>query len=149
MPIRRRAMPLMLRAIIPRCGSNTCSWMKPVCIISQSLYRSLIIRLDFHCVMAMSVFVLNNLLISREDPKEAIRHLLQTFHLVNQRISENQPVSETTLAVVVSMAQYSRLQGQYRQGLVHLEGLRQMIGSRGGCSQLTKFEPGLNQMIFK
>ena len=104
---------------------------------------------DFHCVMAMSVTVLNNLLIKQEDPTEAIRHMSQALRLVSERLSGNDAVSDTTLAVVVAMAQCARLQGQYRQGLVHLEGLQQMIELRGGVSQLTRNQPGLAQMIFK
>lgn len=99
--------------------------------------------------MAMSVTVLNSFLVKQVDPSEGIHHLSQTFHLINERISRNVAVSDTTLAVVVAMAQYARLQGQYRQGLVHLGGLQRMIELRGGVSQLTKNEPGLSQMIFK
>jgi hypothetical protein len=99
--------------------------------------------------MAMSVTVLNNLLIEQEDPIEALRHLSRAFHLVNERLSGNDALSDTTLAVVVVMAQYARLQGQYHQGAVHLGGLQRMIELRGGVSQLTSSEPGLTQMIFK
>ena len=70
----------------------------------------------------MCVTVLNNLLITQEEPKGATYHLSQAFHLVNERLSGNEAISDTTLAVVVIMAQYARIQGQYRQGLVHLDG---------------------------
>ena len=103
----------------------------------------------FHCVMAMSVTILNTLSIEQEDPTEAMRHLSQTICLVNKRLSGNDAVSDKTLAVVVAMAQYARLQGQHRQGLIHLEGLQRMVELRGGVSQLTRSEPGLAQMIFK
>ncbi len=105
--------------------------------------------IDFPCVMAMSVTILNNPFLKQEDPTEAIRHLSQTFRLVNERLSGNDAVSDTTLAVVVVMAQYACLQGEHRQGLVHLEGLQGMIELRGGVSQLTRNEPGLTQMGFK
>jgi hypothetical protein len=61
--------------------------------------------------------VLNNLLIKQENLIEAIHHLSQTFRLVNERLSRNDTVSNTILAVVVVMAQYVRLQGQYHQGI--------------------------------
>ena len=91
--------------------------------------------------MAMTVTVLNNLLMKQEDPAEAVRHLLQTFSLVNERLSGNDAIFDTTLAVVVVMAQYARLQDQYRQGLVHLEGLQRMIELRGGSLSLQGMSP--------
>ena len=97
----------------------------------------------------MTVTVLNNHLMQQEDPAEAIRHLSQTFRLINERLSENDAISDTTLAVVVVMAQYARLQSQYRQGLVHLEGLQRIIELRGEASHVSRNEPGLAQMIFK
>jgi hypothetical protein len=97
----------------------------------------------------MSVTVLNNLLIKQENPTEGLHHLSRAFNLVNERLSGNDALSDTTLAVVVAMAQYARLQGQYHQGAVHLEGLQRMIELRGGVSQLASSEPGLAQMIFK
>lgn len=99
--------------------------------------------------MAVSVTALNNLAITQEDPTEGMHHLSHAFRLVNERLSGKDAVSDTTIAVVVIMSQYQRLQGQYRQGLVHLEGLQRMVELRGGISQLTTNKPGLAQKIFR
>jgi hypothetical protein len=85
----------------------------------------------------------------QEDPTEAIRHLSHTFRLVNERLSGNDAVSDSTIAVVVSMAQYERLQGHYCQGLIHIKGLQRIIELRGGISQLAKTSPALVPKIFR
>lgn len=97
----------------------------------------------------MSVTALNNLVIEQEDPTEAMRHLSHTFRLVNERLSGNDAVSDPTIAVVLTMAKYERLQGQHRHSLVHFEGLRRMVELRGGISQLTRNKPDLAQKIFR
>jgi hypothetical protein len=105
--------------------------------------------IDFHSAVATSVIALNNLLVKQEDPEQAMRHLSRTFHLVNQRLSSPDPVSDSTIAVVVSLTHYDRLRGQYRQGLVHLEGLRQIVELRGGVSEFTKSHRSLALKIFR
>ena len=92
---------------------------------------------------------LNGLLVQQEDPAETFRHLSHTFRLLNERLSGNEALSDTTVAVVVSMAQYELLQEHYSQGLVHIKGLQRMIELRGGISQLTKTSPGLLPKIFR
>lgn len=143
-----------LSITLDAAGSHTSMWVQfmfldEACKCVSCMLHNFNTSIDFHCVMAMSITILNTFLIRPEDPTEATRHLLQTLRMVNERLSENQAVSDTTLAVVVVMAQHARLQGQYHQGLVHLEGLQRMIELRGGVSQLTKNAPGLTQMIFK
>jgi hypothetical protein len=87
--------------------------------------------------------------VNQEDPKEAMHHLSLTFRLVNERLSGNNAVSDATIAVVVTLSHFERLQGQYRQGLVHLEGLHQMVKLRGGISQLARNKPGFVPKIFR
>ncbi|RDW60302.1 hypothetical protein BP5796_11908 [Coleophoma crateriformis] len=96
----------------------------------------------FHCAVAVSVTALNNLVIKQEDPIEAVQHISHAFRLINAKLSGDGDVSDTTIAAVIIMSQYERLQGQYRQGVVHLEGLQRMVELRGGISKLTKNKPG-------
>jgi hypothetical protein len=97
----------------------------------------------------MSVIAQNNLVVTPEDPVEAMHHLSQTFQLVNKRLSQNTAVSDATMAVVVVMAQFERHQGEYDRGTVHLDGLLQMVEMRGGISSLTQYKPGLTQKMFR
>jgi len=82
-------------------GSHTSMWVQFMFVDEACVCCFLALRLisnaniDFHCVMAMCVTVLNSLLIKQEDPPEAIRHLSQTFRLFGlpnglRREDENQ-----------------------------------------------------------
>ena len=97
----------------------------------------------------MSVGAINKLVVRPEDPVEAMHHLSQTFRLINKRLSQNTVVSDATMAVVVIMAQFERHQGEYERGMVHLEGLFQMVEMRGGILNLTRHKPSLTQKIFR
>ena len=88
-------------------------------------------------------------LVSQQDFIEAMRHLSRAFRLVNEKLSGNEALSDTTMAVVISMTQYERLRGQHRQGLVHLDGLLRMVELRGGISQVMSTNPPLAQKIFR
>lgn len=103
----------------------------------------------FHCAIATSVTARNGLVVEKDDPKEAMRHLSQTFRLVNERLSGNDAVSDATIAVVVILAQHERLRGNHREGLVHVGGLERMVQLRGGVTALSRYRPGLTQKMFK
>ncbi|KAF2812783.1 uncharacterized protein BDZ99DRAFT_555576 [Mytilinidion resinicola] len=102
---------------------------------------------DFHCVIAVSTTALNNLVIKQEDSTETMRHLSRMFRIVNERLSGSDTVSDTTIAVVLLLTQYERIQNQYYQGLVHLEGLHRMAELRGGICKLTRDAPTLAKKI--
>jgi hypothetical protein len=97
----------------------------------------------------MSAAALNNLVVKPDGTAEAIHHLSQTFQLVNKRLSGKDAISDATIAVVIGMAQFERHQGQYRRGVVHLNGLMQMVELRGGISSLTLHKPTLTQKLFR
>ncbi|KFY31546.1 hypothetical protein V493_01003 [Pseudogymnoascus sp. VKM F-4281 (FW-2241)] len=103
----------------------------------------------FHCAIATSVTARNNLVAQKDDPKESMRHLSQTFRLINERLSKNDAVSDETIAVVVILAQHERIRGRYREGLVHVGGLERMAQLRGGAAALSRYRPGLTQKMFK
>ncbi|KAF7921859.1 hypothetical protein EAE99_007622 [Botrytis elliptica] len=102
-----------------------------------------------HCGVAVSVTALNNIVLNQEDPKIAMHHLSLAFRLVNEKLSGNEAASDTTIAVVLTMSHYYRLQGQFSQGLVHLQGLERMVEMRGGISNLKKKQYTLAQKIFR
>ena len=117
--------------------------------ISHSITPILIKSKVFHCAIAASVTARNGLVVEKDDPKEAMRHLSQTFRLINERLSGNDAVSDATIAVVVILAQHERLRGHYREGLVHVGGMERMVQLRGGVVALSRYRPGLTQKMFK
>ncbi|TGO37416.1 hypothetical protein BHYA_0098g00400 [Botrytis hyacinthi] len=107
------------------------------------------IQRSLHCGVAVSVTALNNIVLNQEDPKIAMHHLSLAFRLINDKLSGNEAASDTTIAVVLTMSHYYRLQGQVIQGLVHLQGLERMVKMRGGISNLRRKQPTLAQKIFR
>ncbi|KAF2669202.1 hypothetical protein BT63DRAFT_413660 [Microthyrium microscopicum] len=86
---------------------------------------------------------LNNISRKQEDTREATHHISKALRLVNEKLSGEDPVSNTSIAVVVIMAQFERLNNHYQQGLIHLDGLQRMVELRGGISQLRRDNPSL------
>lgn len=84
-----------------------------------------------------------------KDSIEAIGHLQKTYRLINEALTGNEAASDKTMATIVVMSQFDRLQGQYRQGVIHLDGLQRMIEMRGGLSWLTREKPNIAQKIFR
>lgn len=78
-----------------------------------------------------------------------MHHLSLAFRLINDKLSGNEAASDTTIAVVLTMSHYYRLQGQFSQGLVHLQGLERMVKMRGGISNLRMKQYTLAQKIFR
>ncbi|KAM0129915.1 hypothetical protein ACHAP3_007652 [Botrytis cinerea] len=97
----------------------------------------------------VSVTALNNVVVNREDPKMAMHHLSLAFRLINDKLSGNDAVADTTIAVVLTMSHYYRLQGQFSQGLIHLEGIERMVKMRGGISNFKREQFTLAQKIFR
>lgn len=92
---------------------------------------------------------LNHLCVEQEDPRRAMKHLVHTLRLLNERLSSVNPASNANMAAVVIMSQYERTQGHYEQGLVHLQGLLRMVDLRGGIVKLARTEPGLVPKVLR
>ncbi|GAB1312802.1 hypothetical protein MFIFM68171_03012 [Madurella fahalii] len=103
----------------------------------------------YHGAMAVSITVLNKLCTHPEAPGAAVSHLCDTFRLVNSRLSGPDAVSDENLAAVVILEMYERCRGQYREGLVHLNGLQRMTELRGGIFKLATSRPDVVQKILR
>lgn len=107
------------------------------------------LRVVFHCAIALSVTAINSLTARADESREAIQHLCRTFRLISERLALGGISSISTIATVLMMAQYERHQSQHYQGLVHLNGLRKLIHTRGGTSEIAKSMPILMQKAFR
>lgn len=58
--------------------------------------------------------------------------------MVNLKLSGPHAISDSAIAAVVTLAIYQQIHQQHTTGLVHLKGLHQMIGLRGGIARLMK-----------
>lgn len=69
------------------------------------------------------------------SPK-TLHHIAKAYELVNARLSGPERVSDSAIAAVISLVMYQQVHNQHSAGLVHLDGLYQMIGLRGGIRRL-------------
>ncbi|KAI0973203.1 hypothetical protein F4678DRAFT_20777 [Xylaria arbuscula] len=105
----------------------------------------------FHCTVAMSVAASIPFPATRQETAEAFSHLSRGLHLVNQRLAGDREsaLSDTTLAVVVLMAQHERLLGYHHHALVHFDGLHKIVALRGGISRVVSECPGVAQKALR
>jgi hypothetical protein len=78
----------------------------------------------------------------------AIRHLNQTFRLINDRISSTGHLSVSTLAVVMALSTYESSRGFYDKGMIHASGVFQMVEMRG-LAWLATEAPQLFAKLFR
>lgn len=104
---------------------------------------------DFHCIVAMLNGACHFSLMGPDNSTESMQHLSRTFRLVNESLSGVHAVSDATFAAVVAMTQYYQLRSEYEEGLIHLDGLEQMVNLCGGIGSLRRAHPALAQKLYR
>ncbi|KAL4793269.1 hypothetical protein BDV19DRAFT_380231 [Aspergillus venezuelensis] len=121
---------------------------------SPDLVSSIWVRLFFvdaactlHCSIATSIICSKSLV---SETAQAMHHIAGTYRIIQQRLlGGKEATSDMTIAILVAMSQYERLQGQYERGYVHVQGLRRMIELRGGIRQFDRESAGVAQKVLR
>ncbi|KAI9369083.1 hypothetical protein BJX61DRAFT_536724 [Aspergillus egyptiacus] len=100
----------------------------------------------FHCCVAISILCSRSLV---QETAQGLRHIARTYRLVQERLTGTEATSDMTIAVLVIMAQYERLQGQYSRGYIHMQGLKRMAELRGGIGSLSRECWGVVQKVLR
>ncbi|KAL4992313.1 hypothetical protein BDW68DRAFT_97488 [Aspergillus falconensis] len=101
----------------------------------------------FHCSVATSILCSKNLV---RETTQGMYHIARTYRIVQERLmSEEEATSDMTIAILVAMSQYERLQGQYARGYIHVRGLRRMVELRGGIKQFDNECCGVIQKVLR
>lgn len=111
--------------------------------------RTLTSRVDFHIAMAMSIASANKVAPMTRHADWELRHLSHTLCLVSQRLSSSDATSDATLAAVAMIAQYERHEGRHEHGLLHMNGLLQLVNMRGGIGNLLRENIVLAQKLVR
>ncbi|UKZ74942.1 hypothetical protein TrVFT333_002612 [Trichoderma virens FT-333] len=116
--------------------------------VGHSIFLQLIFtdQAYYHCALAT---VLACTKVSPQASLSTVRHLTQAFRLINERISRDERVSNSTIAVVMSLSTYESTRGRYDHGMIHLSGLFRMVETRGGLDCVGSEEPELMQKIYR
>ncbi|KAL3462959.1 hypothetical protein BJX64DRAFT_276862 [Aspergillus heterothallicus] len=100
----------------------------------------------FHCSMATSILCSKNRV---DETAQGMRHIAHTYRLVQERLYGKEATSDMTIAILVIMSQYERLQGQYDRGFIHVQGLYRMVQLRGGIMKLSRECWGIAQKLLR
>ncbi|KAI8624431.1 hypothetical protein F5Y19DRAFT_314858 [Xylariaceae sp. FL1651] len=108
--------------------------------VSGWIWFQLIFRDEayFHCTIAVSSACAAFLTAEAEQSPIALYHLSKTFRLINKKLSSDEALSDSTIAVVTAITIYDRLYGNPQKAMIHLNGASRMIDLRGGISALAK-----------
>lgn len=88
--------------------------------------------------MAAGLTALNNACPHPMGQEAAGLHFGMLLSLIGRKLSSTEAVSDATMSAVVMALQYDRYRSKYRDGVVHFDGLREMIHLRGGLDVVAK-----------
>ena len=71
-----------------------------------------------------------------DSPPKALYHLSRTFALVKERLESDNALSDSTIAIVVSLIIQEQIRQQQSAAAIHVKGLERIVKLRGGLSQL-------------
>ncbi|KAI1816352.1 hypothetical protein GGS20DRAFT_538637 [Poronia punctata] len=110
--------------------TNVLGWMWFDLVFRDEAY--------FHCTMALTSAFAAFLTQDSYDSPVALYHMSQTFRLLAKKLSSDEALSDSTIAVVTSTSIYDRLYGNSRKAMVHLGGVYRMVELRGGIKALAE-----------
>ncbi|KAH7145680.1 hypothetical protein B0J13DRAFT_324927 [Dactylonectria estremocensis] len=103
-----------------------------------------------HCLLAMAATYLTLFHKPGSETLEATRHWSQAIQLINRKLSQNVDLSDSTLAVVLSLAIHSNLMGEPSRSSIHLDGLHHILSLRSdGLDSLRDINRSLAHKIYR
>ncbi|KAI1751666.1 hypothetical protein F4782DRAFT_503742 [Xylaria castorea] len=103
----------------------------------------------FHCTVALASACAAFLTEDSYHSPLALYHMSQAYRLINQKLSSNEALSDTTMAVVASINIYDRLYGDPKKAMVHLNGVARMVALKGGVRELAKRSFIIAEKVFR
>lgn len=70
------------------------------------------------------------------DSPKALHHLAETLFHVNARLQGEDALSDSTLAIVVSLINQEQIRNEHSGARVHIDGVRRIVALRGGLDEL-------------
>ncbi|KAI0545266.1 hypothetical protein F4679DRAFT_482620 [Xylaria curta] len=103
----------------------------------------------FHCTIAMASACAAFLTEDSYHSPLALYHMSQAYRLINQKLSSDEALSDSTMAVVASINIYDRLYGDPKKAMVHLNGVTRMVALKGGVRELAKRNFIIAEKVFR
>jgi hypothetical protein len=90
----------------------------------------------YHCSLALMQASNEIFHCDGESSPKALYHLSQTFAQVKKRLEGDSALSDSSIAIVMSLINQEQIRQQHSAAAVHVRGLQRMIELRGGLGQL-------------
>lgn len=103
---------------------------------------------DFHSHVAVSIAIFEPETAQRGTDPELLRHLSRSLQIIHEKLSGQNALENSTLVAIIGLSQYERVQGKYKDALVHVQGLHRLALLRGGAPGLSDY-PALAQKLFR
>lgn len=71
-----------------------------------------------------------------DSSPNALYHISQTLAAVNRRLHSNEALSDSTVAIVISLVHQEQMRNRQTDALVHFKGLARIVELRGGLDGL-------------
>lgn len=79
----------------------------------------------------------------------ALYHLSRTFAQVKKRLEGKDALSDSSLAIVISLINQEQIRNEQASAKVHIDGLKRMVELRGGLDRLSQDNQALGLKICK
>lgn len=95
---------------------------------------------DFHGILAFASATIDFARQSNSHTTESNRYLGSALSIINKRLAGADGLSDSTLAVVISLCLVEIARQKPQQAQLHFNGLCRMIDMRGGIACLTNYD---------
>lgn len=87
------------------------------------------------CISIMSAC--NDLILGNGTPSHSsLHHLTETIQIVKRRLASDQALSNSTIAIVLSLVQQEQMRDELGAARTHAKGLGKMVELRGGLESI-------------
>ncbi|KAJ2981178.1 hypothetical protein NQ176_g2186 [Zarea fungicola] len=114
-------------------------WLQTICIDSDAFKG---------CISLMSAC--NNLFLGdAKDSTLSLYHLFETIKIVRRRLAGDQALSNSTIAIVLSLVQQEQMRNEFDIAHTHAKGLGKLIELRGGIEKIESDGPQNELLVMK
>ncbi|OKL63372.1 hypothetical protein UA08_01924 [Talaromyces atroroseus] len=92
----------------------------------------------FLCTMALLEATNELFLRGGVSSTNALRHLSRSLALLKRRLESENAMSDSTLAIIITLILHEQIRNGLRECKIHYEGLKQLIELRGGLDQFER-----------
>lgn len=123
-------------------------YLRILTVLSLSRTRLTVLAAFKGCISLMSAC--NNLFLGdAKDSTLSLYHLFETIKIVRRRLAGDQALSNSTIAIVLSLVQQEQMRNEFDIAHTHAKGLGKLIELRGGIEKIESDGPQNELLVMK